>query len=166
MSVSPFFFFFFNDTATTEIYTLSLHDALPIYLRSTRRVRKCGDYRWETIILKPCARRSPTCKTPADAGVAPAPPPPSSRNSPKTRRGFISTSPARPGWKTRSRGSRRDRRGSRSGAWWSSRGSLATPSAEAWDSGQEKIGTHSEELHSLPDGACAPRSARRIGGFS
>src|SRR6266568_8576015 len=28
--VYPFFFFFFNDTATTEIYTLSLHDALPI----------------------------------------------------------------------------------------------------------------------------------------
>ena len=26
----PFFFFFFNDTATTEINTLSLHDALPI----------------------------------------------------------------------------------------------------------------------------------------
>src|SRR3712207_8743492 len=26
--------FFFNDTATTEIYTLSLHDALPIYVRS------------------------------------------------------------------------------------------------------------------------------------
>src|SRR5258708_29986059 len=25
------FLFFFNDTATTEIYTLSLHDALPIY---------------------------------------------------------------------------------------------------------------------------------------
>src|SRR6478735_5444551 len=25
------FFFFFNDTATTEIYTLSLHDALPTY---------------------------------------------------------------------------------------------------------------------------------------
>src|SRR2546430_7216968 len=29
-SVSYTFFFFFNDTATTEIYTLSLHDALPI----------------------------------------------------------------------------------------------------------------------------------------
>src|SRR5438477_7451589 len=28
--VFPLFFFFFNDTATTEIYTLSLHDALPI----------------------------------------------------------------------------------------------------------------------------------------
>src|SRR2546423_11451457 len=30
------FFFFFNDTATTEIYTLSLHDALPIYLQRLR----------------------------------------------------------------------------------------------------------------------------------
>src|SRR5476651_459223 len=29
-------FFFFNDTATTEIYTLSLHDALPIFLRLRR----------------------------------------------------------------------------------------------------------------------------------
>src|SRR2546422_7616345 len=29
---SIYFFFFFNDTATTEIYTLSLHDALPISL--------------------------------------------------------------------------------------------------------------------------------------
>src|SRR2546422_8285470 len=29
-SSSFLFFFFFNDTATTEIYTLSLHDALPI----------------------------------------------------------------------------------------------------------------------------------------
>src|SRR2546430_11372851 len=33
----PFFFFFFNDTATTEIYTLSLHDALPIYATSSQR---------------------------------------------------------------------------------------------------------------------------------
>src|SRR5258708_37683397 len=30
------FFFFFNDTATTEIYTLSLHDALPICLAERR----------------------------------------------------------------------------------------------------------------------------------
>src|SRR3712207_7410931 len=30
---SKIFFFFFNDTATTEIYTLSLHDALPIYVQ-------------------------------------------------------------------------------------------------------------------------------------
>src|SRR3712207_7597279 len=31
------YFFFFNDTATTEIYTLSLHDALPIYLQDPGR---------------------------------------------------------------------------------------------------------------------------------
>src|ERR1051325_12238181 len=31
------FFFFFNDTATTEIYTLSLHDALPIWQRCSGR---------------------------------------------------------------------------------------------------------------------------------
>src|SRR4028118_2439528 len=31
-----FLFFFFNDTATTEIYTLSLHDALPISKASMR----------------------------------------------------------------------------------------------------------------------------------
>src|SRR6267143_6305616 len=30
LNISSVFFFFFNDTATTEIYTLSLHDALPI----------------------------------------------------------------------------------------------------------------------------------------
>src|SRR2546430_16107575 len=30
------FFFFFNDTATTEIYTLSLHDALPIWSGQTK----------------------------------------------------------------------------------------------------------------------------------
>src|SRR5260370_38665196 len=31
-------FFFFNDTATTEIYTLSLHDALPIYPRALIKI--------------------------------------------------------------------------------------------------------------------------------
>src|SRR5256885_15369468 len=31
LSTSSLIFFFFNDTATTEIYTLSLHDALPIF---------------------------------------------------------------------------------------------------------------------------------------
>src|SRR3989475_11300658 len=33
------YFFFFNDTATTEIYTLSLHDALPISAPLARRAR-------------------------------------------------------------------------------------------------------------------------------
>src|SRR5260221_11983351 len=35
-----FLFFFFNDTATTEIYTLSLHDALPIYRCDSARSRR------------------------------------------------------------------------------------------------------------------------------
>src|SRR3989442_6117204 len=34
------FFFFFNDTATTEIYTLSLHDALPISARQGRAAHR------------------------------------------------------------------------------------------------------------------------------
>src|SRR2546430_12576024 len=38
------FFFFFNDTATTEIYTLSLHDALPICSR--RRCTSGSPRRW------------------------------------------------------------------------------------------------------------------------
>src|SRR5258708_39141213 len=33
-------YFFFNDTATTEIYTLSLHDALPIYYRAIDELRR------------------------------------------------------------------------------------------------------------------------------
>src|SRR5258708_9380905 len=41
LSMAPlshiFSFFFFNDTATTEIYTLSLHDALPILTAAGRR---------------------------------------------------------------------------------------------------------------------------------
>src|SRR2546430_6021610 len=36
-------FFFFNDTATTEIYTLSLHDALPISETTLRGVRSGGN---------------------------------------------------------------------------------------------------------------------------
>src|SRR6266496_953724 len=38
------FFFFFNDTATTEIYTLSLHDALPIYGRQARIADVAGEH--------------------------------------------------------------------------------------------------------------------------
>src|SRR5258708_16464258 len=35
-------FFFFNDTATTEIYTLSLHDALPIFTHLINGLCGCG----------------------------------------------------------------------------------------------------------------------------
>src|SRR5438128_4056326 len=39
--------FFFSDTATTEIYTLSLHDALPISLPESGRCRSpCARKRW------------------------------------------------------------------------------------------------------------------------
>ena len=41
-------FFFFNDTATTEIYTLSLHDALPI---------STGDLRLMTVVMDDLKRR-------------------------------------------------------------------------------------------------------------
>src|SRR2546430_13635365 len=47
-------FFFFNDTATTEIYTLSLHDALPISGAPSRAqppwLRCCGRFRHPLII--------------------------------------------------------------------------------------------------------------------
>src|SRR2546429_814736 len=39
-----FFFFFFNDTATTEIYTLSLHDALPISAAQTQYTKATLDH--------------------------------------------------------------------------------------------------------------------------
>src|SRR2546422_11001807 len=37
-------FFFFNDTATTEIYTLSLHDALPIWTIARTETNNEGQY--------------------------------------------------------------------------------------------------------------------------
>src|SRR2546430_17394930 len=37
LALTSLMFFFFNDTATTEIYTLSLHDALPISIRYDQR---------------------------------------------------------------------------------------------------------------------------------
>src|SRR5689334_24075770 len=39
----PYVFFFFNATATTEIYTLSLHDALPIYPAARDGARRLVD---------------------------------------------------------------------------------------------------------------------------
>ena len=39
--------FFFNDTATTEIYTLSLHDALPILAKNKEEERVVGSLRRE-----------------------------------------------------------------------------------------------------------------------
>src|SRR2546426_3695470 len=46
-SFMSFFFFFFNDTATTEIYPLSLHDALPIYPSAVSTIA-CGRTRGQS----------------------------------------------------------------------------------------------------------------------
>src|SRR2546426_9013001 len=52
-STHLFFFFFFNDTATTEIYTLSLHDALPIFLEiggNRRQIREKMRFRHSGVL--------------------------------------------------------------------------------------------------------------------
>src|SRR5438067_7333571 len=49
-------FFFFNDPATTEIYTLSLHDALPIYRSSVNPQARQAS---QGCSLLPCGRDSP-----------------------------------------------------------------------------------------------------------
>src|SRR5690349_22686344 len=52
-----FFFFFFTDTPTTEIYTLSLHDALPIwYACCSDTPRGCVSCR-----TRPGSRRTRSC---------------------------------------------------------------------------------------------------------
>src|SRR5258708_28719208 len=55
MRVRIFFYvFFFNDTATTEIYTLSLHDALPISSRTTSSATRARNFRcWPRPWRKP-----------------------------------------------------------------------------------------------------------------
>src|SRR5258708_10613847 len=54
------FIFFFNDTATTEIYTLSLHDALPISRSSSARRRASPICGWRIA----CSRGGPTVGAP------------------------------------------------------------------------------------------------------
>src|SRR5439155_27388544 len=54
------FLFFFHDPATTEIYTLSLHDALPISRRRLRRLRpeRPGPHDRVRVLGPPHARRA------------------------------------------------------------------------------------------------------------
>src|SRR5439155_3978121 len=57
---SLFFFFLFNDTATTEIYTLSLHDALPICapcVRARAPRARAGSARRRRPARGPCGSR-------------------------------------------------------------------------------------------------------------
>src|SRR2546427_7357881 len=54
-----FIFFFFNDTATTEIYTLSLHVALPIFLEKSMRVSmRAGMTVAESVVTAPGTTRA------------------------------------------------------------------------------------------------------------
>src|SRR5689334_24562484 len=53
-----FLLFFFNDTATTEIYTLSLHDALPIYLSRMREAGAGRGLAAEAVLARQQAARS------------------------------------------------------------------------------------------------------------
>ncbi len=49
--------FFFHDTATTEIYTLSLHDALPIYgAPHLKLLISGGKYRWPAVFWRAAER--------------------------------------------------------------------------------------------------------------
>src|SRR2546426_9905019 len=64
---SLFFFFFFNDTATTEIYTLSLHDALPIFYSQALFVGDVtGDGAADLVVAASYADRSSTVKDVGD----------------------------------------------------------------------------------------------------
>src|SRR5256885_15920820 len=53
-----FLFFFFNDTATTEIYTLSLHDALPISTHTTMCLIRPSSSAAFPTLLSPATHRS------------------------------------------------------------------------------------------------------------
>src|SRR5256885_13267519 len=65
-----FIFFFFNDTATTEIYTLSLHDALPISsftcccrgIRATTRRSPTKPRCWTRCVRSPSPPANTSCR--------------------------------------------------------------------------------------------------------
>src|SRR3712207_7177626 len=57
-------FFFFNDTATTEIYTLSLHDALPIWLRAVSWVGTSAEGQASLVAAGTGHTSGPTTRSP------------------------------------------------------------------------------------------------------
>src|SRR2546430_13049974 len=65
------FFFFFNDTATTEIYTLSLHDALPILVRRDSGARASRTPRGAGVGRQSIPRRDPAPRSRPDRVAAP-----------------------------------------------------------------------------------------------
>src|SRR3712207_7487503 len=75
-------FFFFNDTATTEIYTLSLHDALPIFREAAARASP-GAEKDRPRVARP--------RGPHDGGCAPEPGAPPSPRGARSREDRKST---------------------------------------------------------------------------
>src|SRR3712207_7899705 len=82
MSLFTQFFaiFFFNDTATTEIYTLSLHDALPIYQHVHGQVQQ------EPAAARQRAAEQGQAEAARHLGAAPLPPPPLAARDRKSTR--------------------------------------------------------------------------------
>src|SRR3989442_4837396 len=94
----PPFFFFFNDTATTEIYTLSLHDALPISSAECRPRFSRAQRFWRRRLAHARkafhASRFPVCvseakRTAADSGGEPKSTRLDSRHVPLSYGGFF-----------------------------------------------------------------------------
>src|SRR5690606_42142478 len=74
--LSSLFFFLFKDTAPPEIYTLSLHDALPIYLMKGSRPARSPDDGASAAPADDASAASPddgVSPAPADDGASPAP---------------------------------------------------------------------------------------------
>src|SRR5260370_18158629 len=88
------YFFFFNDTATTEIYTLSLHDALPISCRRLTSGNPAGRTSASKSARWPAApaHRWPPHGPPPAASARPAAP------AARSAIAWASCRPARPGW--------------------------------------------------------------------
>src|ERR1035441_10882126 len=76
-----FFCFFFNDTATTEIYTLSLHDALPIWIK-TRYETRVGHHVPDSTVYRLLARHQWRQATPRPKHL---------KNNPAARAAFKKT---------------------------------------------------------------------------
>src|SRR3546814_20712180 len=96
-------FYFFNDTATTEIYTylhtLSLHDVLPIFVSSSKPAvasiapsakRRCAA--WPTSVKKRGSAAASVSRSPPSSVSAP----PAQRQSPAIRDRFSGTAPIFP----------------------------------------------------------------------
>jgi len=83
LSSRSVFFFFFNDTATTEIYTLSLHDALPIYRGALQELIR-DNYQLATLSADP------------NTGLFTAEGKKDLQNASNAWQRYLSTSPAKP----------------------------------------------------------------------